>query len=118
MLEIDDLSKSFGGAFGALANPTAWWVTVGSLFPPTAPMFMPLRAGLTDVPFWQVAVAVVLMVLAIAGLVRAGGRLYRGAVLHTGSRLRSRQAWRAGYGAVIPRRAAWPGCPYAAAAAG
>lgn len=39
------------------------------------------------------ALAVVLMVLAILGTVRAGGRLYRGAVLHTGGRLCIRQAW-------------------------
>jgi ABC-2 type transport system permease protein len=37
------------------ATRTVWWVTVGSLFPPTAPMFMPLRAALTTVPAWQVA---------------------------------------------------------------
>jgi ABC-2 type transport system permease protein len=37
--------------------------------------------------------AVVLMALAIAGMVQVGGRLYRGAVLHTAGRLRIRQAW-------------------------
>jgi ABC-2 type transport system permease protein len=58
-------------------------------------IYMPLRATLTDVPGWQIAAAVVLMVLAILGLVRVGGRLYRGAVLHTAGRLRIRQAWRA-----------------------
>ncbi|MGE5289155.1 MAG: ABC transporter permease [Micromonosporaceae bacterium] len=82
------------GAFAALARPAAWWVTALSLFPPSAPMFMPLRSALVPVPAWQAAAAVVLMLLAIAGLVRAGGRLYRGAVLHTGGRLRLRQAWR------------------------
>ncbi|HEU4423321.1 MAG TPA: ABC transporter permease [Pilimelia sp.] len=84
---------AYFGAFAAIGNPTAWWVTLGSLLPPTAPMFMPLRAGLTDVPVWQMALAVVLMALAIVGLVQAGGRLYRGAVLHTAGRLRLRQAW-------------------------
>jgi ABC-type Na+ efflux pump permease subunit len=43
------LLLTYFGAFSAIANPTAWWVTAGSLFPPTAPMFMPVRAGLTDV---------------------------------------------------------------------
>jgi ABC-2 type transport system permease protein len=84
---------AYFGAFSAIGNPTAWWVTLGSLFPPTAPMFMPLRAGLTDVPAWQMAVAVVLMALAIVGMIQVGGRLYRGAVLHTAGRLRIRQAW-------------------------
>jgi ABC-2 type transport system permease protein len=88
------LLLAYFGAFSAMANPSAWWITVASLFPPTAPIYMPLRAALTDVPGWQIAAAVVLMVLAILGLVRVCGRLYRGAVLHTAGRLRIRQAWR------------------------
>jgi ABC-2 type transport system permease protein len=84
---------AYFGAFAAIGDPRAWWVTLGSLFPPTAPMFMPLRAGLTDVPVWQMLAAVLLMVVAIIGTVQAGGRLYRGAVLHTAGRMRLRQAW-------------------------
>jgi ABC-2 type transport system permease protein len=87
------LMLTYFGAFSTIGNPTAWWVTAGSMFPPTAPMFMPLRAGLTDVPSWQMVLAVVLMALAITGMIQVGGRLYRGAVLHTAGRLRIRQAW-------------------------
>ncbi len=81
-------------AFFAMSRPSAWWVTFLSLFPPSAPMIMPLRAALTPVPAWQIAAAIVLTLLAIVGLARAGGRLYRGAVLHTAGRLQLRQAWR------------------------
>jgi ABC-2 type transport system permease protein len=81
------------GAFAIMANPAAWWVTAGSLFPPTAPIFMPVRAALTDVPAWQMAAAVLLMAVATMILIRIGGRLYRGAVLHTAGRVRIRQAW-------------------------
>jgi ABC-2 type transport system permease protein len=88
------------GAFSAIGTPTAWWVTVGSLFPPTAPIFMPLRVGLTDVPAWQMILAVVLMLGAIAGMIQVGGRLYQGAVLHTAGRLRIRQAWHHTTGSV------------------
>ena len=82
------------GAFTIMANPTAWWVTAGSVFPPTAPIFMPMRAALTTVPAWQMVTAILLMAAAIAVLIRVGGRLYRGAVLHTAGRIRIRQAWR------------------------
>jgi ABC-2 type transport system permease protein len=85
---------AYFGAFSAIANPTAWWVTAGSMFPLTAPTFMPLRAGLTDVPYWQMAAAILIMVAAIVVTVQVGGRLYRGALLHTAGRLRVRQAWR------------------------
>ena len=81
------------GAFAAVARPHAWWVTACSLFPPTAPIFMPLRTALTSVPAWQVAAAVILMIASTFALMRVGGRVYRGAVLRMGQRVRLRQAW-------------------------
>lgn len=83
-------------AFASIANPHSWWVTPASLFPLTAPIYMPLRAALTNVPAWQIAAAAALMIVAILAMIQAGGRVYRGAVLHTGSRLGIRQAWRLG----------------------
>lgn len=56
-------------------------------------MFMPLRAALTSVPAWQMTAAVALILAAILGLVRVGGRLYRSAVRHMAGRLKIRQAW-------------------------
>ena len=63
------------------------------MLPPTAPIFMPLRTSLVNVPAWQVAAAVILMLAAIYGLFRVGARLYRNAVLRTGARLRISEAW-------------------------
>lgn len=81
-------------AIMAIANPAAGWVTIVSMLPPTAPIIMPLRVALVGVPAWQLAAAVILLLAAIYGLLRAGARLYRNAVLHTGARLRLRDAWR------------------------
>ena len=78
----------------AIADPGAGWVTILSMLPPSAPMIMPLRVSLTSVPAWQVAVAVIVMLGGIYGLIRAGARLYRNAILRTGARLRLREAWR------------------------
>ncbi len=83
-------------AFAAIANPGAGWVTILSMLPPSAPMIMALRVSLVAVPAWQMVVAVVLMLGGTYGLFRAGSRLYRNAVLHTGARLRLREAWRGG----------------------
>ena len=80
-------------AFVAIANPGAGWVTILSMLPPSAPMFMPLRASFVNVPPWQVVAAVILMLAGIYSLFRVGARLYRNAVLHTGARLRLREAW-------------------------
>jgi ABC-2 type transport system permease protein len=90
------LMLAYFGAFATIASPQAWWVTAGSLFPPTAPIFMPLRTALTNVPAWQIATALALTIVAIIALVRIGGRIYRGAVLHTSGRLSLRQAWHIG----------------------
>jgi ABC-2 type transport system permease protein len=84
------------GAFASLSSPRSWWVTAASLFPPTAPIYMPLRAALADVPAWQIAAAAMLMIISILALIPVGGRIYRGAVLHTGGRLGIRQAWHRG----------------------
>jgi ABC-2 type transport system permease protein len=84
------------GAFASIARPHAWWITPASLFPPTAPIYMPLRVALTDVPAWQIAAAAALMIIAILAMIQAGGRIYRGAVLHTSGRLGLRQAWHLG----------------------
>lgn len=79
--------------FSIIGNPSSPIAVVGSFLPPTAPLMMPLRAALTDVPIWQVATAVVIQVVSIYGLVRVGGRLYRGAVLKVGKKLSIREAW-------------------------
>jgi ABC-2 type transport system permease protein len=80
-------------AIMAMTNPTAGWVTIVSMLPPTAPIIMPLRAALVSVPSWQIAAAVILLLAALYLLLRAGVRLYRNAVLHTGARLRLHEAW-------------------------
>ena len=54
-------------AFVAMANPGAGWVTIVSMLPPSAPIIMPLRTALVNVPAWQIVVAVILMLAAIYG---------------------------------------------------
>lgn len=80
----------------AVSSAGSAWVAVLSLLPPSAPIFMPLRTSLTDVPAWQVVAAVVLTLASVYALFRVGGRLYRNAVLRTGARLRVTEAWHAG----------------------
>ena len=88
------LAGIYIAAVVAIGNPGAGWVTLLSLLPPTAPIMMPLRTSLVNVPAWQVIIAVILTIAAIYGLFRIGARLYRNAILHTGARLHLREAWR------------------------
>ena len=65
-----------------------------TVFPVTAPLVLPARSALVGVPLWQHALAVVLILAAIYGLVRLAGRVYAHGLLHAGSRLDVRAAWR------------------------
>jgi ABC-2 type transport system permease protein len=80
-------------AFAATESPDSAAAVVGSLFPPTAPMVMIVRIAHGGVPWWQIVLSVGLMVITIYGMVLLAGRIYAGAVLRIGPRLRLREAW-------------------------
>jgi ABC-2 type transport system permease protein len=87
------LMAAYFVSFASINSPDGPVALIGSFLPPTAPLMMPLRTAMTDVPVWQPAVAVVIELAAIVGMVRLGGRLYRGAVLRVGRKLSLREAW-------------------------
>jgi ABC-2 type transport system permease protein len=68
--------------------------TVLSLVPPFSPMVMPGKIAIGAAPGWQIAAAIVLTLAATALLTALSGRIYRNAVLHTGTRVRLRDALR------------------------
>jgi ABC-2 type transport system permease protein len=78
----------------ALVNPDSSWVRIASFIPVWSPMVMGVRATASAVPIWEVAVSVLLIVLTTYGLVRLGGRIYRGAILQSGAKIKLRTAWR------------------------
>jgi ABC-2 type transport system permease protein len=80
-------------SLAAIGSPTTTWATIVSLIPLTAPLAMPGRIAMGAAAWWQPAVAVVLTVATIAGLVHVGGRLYVRAILHSGSSLSLHDAW-------------------------
>jgi len=77
-----------------LANPTSPLVIVCSMLPPFAPILMAVRMAASDVPFWQVGLAVALIVASIGGLTWLAGRMYSNAALHLGTRVRFMDAFR------------------------
>lgn len=66
-----------------------------SVIPPFSPMTMPLRQAAGDALWWEIVLAVVLMVVAIAGMLRIGGRVYSGGLLKTGRKVKLREALQA-----------------------
>lgn len=82
-------------AFEAAENPDGVAALVGSLLPPTAPMVMITRLARGVVPWWQILLSVGLMVVTVLGIVQVASRVYAGAVLRIGPRVRVREAWHA-----------------------
>ena len=83
-------------AVQAASNPDGTLAIVTSYVPGLSPMVMPVRQAAGDVALWEVGVAVVLMLVAIALVVRLGGRVYSGALLRTGGKTKLREALKAG----------------------
>lgn len=68
--------------------------TVVSMLPIVSTMLMPARLAEGDVPWWQLAVAIVATVAAAVLFVRVGSRIYERTLLRTGNRVGFRDALR------------------------
>jgi ABC-2 type transport system permease protein len=80
--------------YAAPPNPSGPLATVCSLFPPFAPIVMAVRMATSDVPFWQVGLAIALIVASIIGLTWLAGRMYTNAAMRIGARVRFMDAFR------------------------
>jgi len=65
-----------------------------SIVPPISAIAMPARVARGGVPVLDVVAAIVLLSIATLGVVLVGARVYRASVLHSGSRMKLRDAWR------------------------
>lgn len=90
------LLGSFFLALAGLNSPDSTFVHVASLVPPFSTMVMPIRWAAGDAPIWEVLLAIALMLAAVAALVRVAGRIYAGAVLRSGPRVKLKDAFAAG----------------------
>lgn len=82
-------------AFAAVNDPGGLVARVASFLPPTAPMVLPVRMILGGVAAWEIVVSVLVTLAGIGLLVPFAARVYRGAVLRTGAKVRLREAYRA-----------------------
>ncbi|MFC4534042.1 ABC transporter permease [Sphaerisporangium dianthi] len=82
------LMASYLIGFFAAQSPDSVLTRVLSIVPPFSSMVMPVRSTVVDVPLWETALAMGLMVVAAAAVLFAGGRVYQRAVLRTGARVR------------------------------
>ncbi len=86
---------SFIISVSSLQDPNSTIAVVASILPVSAALAMPVRMVLGAAPGWQIALSLALLNGSAIALVPVGARLYEGAVLRTGSRVKLRDAWRA-----------------------
>ena len=71
-------------AMFGLGQPEAPFITVTSYIPFFTPMIMFLRVGMLNLPFWEIALSISILVASIIILAIFGARVYRGGVLMYG----------------------------------
>jgi ABC-2 type transport system permease protein len=77
---------SFGMITFIVSNPNSIWSVAISMFPPCAPITMFLRMASQFPPYWQIALSIAFMVLAIVLLLWVASKVYRVGILMYGKR--------------------------------
>jgi len=86
---------SFFISFAVLDDPDGTLAQVTSFIPFSAPMTMPPRIALGEASTFEIVAAFAITAAAAIALIPLSARIYRGAVLRTGSSVKLRDAWRA-----------------------
>ena len=84
----------FVAIFAVIDDPEGIVARVATFIPASAPFVVPLRAAFDAISPVEVAVAILVTVVAIWILFAIGARVYAGAVLQTAGRMKVRDAWR------------------------
>jgi ABC-2 type transport system permease protein len=70
--------------FHAMRSPDSALSVAGSLIPFFAPIVMVTRIAITEVPFWQTSLAILLMIVTFAGTMWLSARIYKVGILSYG----------------------------------
>jgi ABC-2 type transport system permease protein len=76
-------------------NPDTMLSRIVSLLPPVAPIAFPARIGFGGVATWEILLGAVITAVTVVLVVRLAARVYAGAILAAGGRVKVGQAWRA-----------------------
>jgi ABC-2 type transport system permease protein len=88
-------------AFGSSTTPLAKACTY---LPPTAPLIVPLRIAAGDIAAWQIGLTLAIMLASTVVVVLLASRIYAGAILRTGARVKLKDAWRSATRAATASR--------------
>lgn len=88
------LTVCYGASFATARIPDSTFARVVSIVPPFSVISMPARIARGGVPVLDIVLAVVLLIAAAAAIIALAARVYRASVLHSGTRVSLRRAWR------------------------
>jgi ABC-2 type transport system permease protein len=88
------LMACYLASFAVADNGGSTLARVLSIVPPISTIAMPARIAQGGVAVLDIVAAVLLLVASTAGIIAVGARIYRASVLHAGSRVPLRRAWR------------------------
>jgi len=80
-------------SIAALENPEGIVARIGTFFPLTAPMVVPVRTALNGIAAWEYILAVVITVASIGLMLWIAGRVYAGGLLQFGGKVKVKDAW-------------------------
>jgi ABC-2 type transport system permease protein len=87
------LLASFFATFYVNANPDALASRILAVIPPFSALASPVRMARESAPWWELTLALVLMLAAFGALIVAGARIYEGAILRMGAKVSFKEAW-------------------------
>jgi ABC-2 type transport system permease protein len=88
----------FVAIFAVINDPSGIVARVATFIPASAPFVVPLRAAFDAIDPIEIVLSIAITVAAIWVLFTIGARVYAGAVLQTGGRMKIRDAWRSAVG--------------------
>jgi ABC-2 type transport system permease protein len=88
------VASFFVAITSAFGNSTTSLARVCTYLPPTAPLIVPLRIASGDIAPWQVGLTLAIMLASTVLVVLLASRVYVGAILRTGARVKLVDAWR------------------------
>jgi ABC-2 type transport system permease protein len=83
----------FFAAVFAQEDPSGMVARAATVFPPSAPLVMPIRQAAGELPLGEAALGIALVLATIAAAIPLAGRIYAGGALFTRGRLKLRDAY-------------------------
>lgn len=81
-------------SFATLNDPDGLAALIGTYVPFSAPFVVPVRYALEAIEWWEIGLSIAISLVAFVVFVRIAGRIYEGAILRSGGRVKVAEAWR------------------------